>query len=197
MITTFRSVLAALVALVLAAAAPALAQREVTDAADPYVHRAVGVAFPLAPADFRRGRVVEFNEEGGDAGVGYAPLGQPGEMTLYVYPGTGGECSDWFRDADDAILQRGNVTRRNFDSPIRFEGFAGLPQLSASYAVQAGAYGFDHPDLVSYLWVGCVADGDWIVKYRGSFPASEEAGAIGIAESLFAAIDWAPMLKRR
>jgi hypothetical protein len=193
MITIFRSVMAVLAALILAAAVPALAQREVTDAADPYVHRAVGVAFPLAPADLRRGRIVEFDAQGSDAAVGYAPLGQPGEMTLYVYPGTGNDCSDWFRDADDAIIQRGNVTRNQFDSPIRFEGFAGLPQLSASYAVQAGAYGFDHPDLVSYLWVGCVANGDWIVKYRGSFPASEQALATTMAERLFAAIDWTPL----
>jgi hypothetical protein len=180
-------------AMVIAAAAPAHAQRDVANAPDPYVHKAVGIAFPAQADELRRGRVVEYDSLGVNASVGYKPIGQQGEMTVYVYPGADGTCSFWFRDADRAVMNRDGVTRQDGAAPLRLVR-EGLPeQLSASYTISPGSYGFDHPELVSFLWVGCSADGKWVVKYRGSFHAVDAAKANRLAERLFAAIDWAPL----
>jgi hypothetical protein len=190
---TIRHLCAAILATMIALAAPAHAQREITDAPDPYVHAGAGIAFPAKVDEFRRGRVFEYSPDGANASVGYKPPAQKGEMTVYVYPGKGGSCSDWFRDADAAVMNRAGVARIDTAAPLRLVP-EGLPdQLSASYTIPPGTYGFDHPEMVSYVWVGCVADGNWVVKYRGSFEAADAAKASGLAERLFAAIDWSPL----
>lgn len=193
MTAIIRHIAAAILAMMIAIAAPAHAQREITDAADPYVHRGAGVAFPVSVEDFRRGRLFEYYPQGTNASIGYKPLAQKGEMTVYVYPGEGGNCGDWFRDADAAVMNRGGVTRQDAAAPLKLVPDALPEQVSAQYSIPAGAYGFDHPELVSYLWVGCVADGKWVVKYRGSFEARDAAKADGLAERLFAGIDWSPL----
>lgn len=185
--------LAAVTLALLASAAPAAAQREVTGAPDPYLHREAGIAFPATIAGFQRGRVFEYDANGADASVGYKPSEQKGEMTVYVYPAGDQTCSFWFEDADRVVTSRPDVIRRNTVAAMRLGPAAMTQQFSASYTLPPGTYGFDHPELVSFLWVGCAADGRWVVKYRGSFEARDAGNAEGLAERLFAAIDWSPL----
>ena len=182
---------ALLAALILAV--PAQAQTEVRDAPDPYVHRVAGVRFPEALPGFSRGRVFEYDEQGADASVGYKPQDIRGEMTLYVYPSAGVPCRVWFEDADRAVMNRAGVTRKNGQEATKLLAGSVPEQVSSRYKFAPGSYGFDHPELVSFLWVGCVPGGDWIIKYRGTFDAPDEAKAAALAEQLFAAIDWTPV----
>lgn len=187
---------AAMLAMALAAAAPAQAQTELHDAPDPFVHRGAAVAFPREVDTFRRGRIIEYDAEGTDASIGYKPLAQRGEMTVYIYPALGEPCVAWFNDADRALMNRPGAARASEPAPMRLLAENVPDQISGRYAIPAGAYGSDHPDLVSFLWVGCMPGGQWVVKYRGSFEADEAERAEGLAEQLFAAIDWTPLLRR-
>ncbi len=185
---------AAMLAAFLAAAAPALAQTEVRDAPDPYVHREAGIAFPQQVGAFRRGKIYEYDAQGADASVGYKPPEQFGEMTVYVYPAHGAPCRRWFDGADRATMGRKGAAHAAEAAPMRLLPESVPDQLSARYTLAAGALGFDHPELASFTWVGCIPGGKWVVKYRGSFLAAEAARADGLAEQLFAAIDWSPLL---
>lgn len=89
----------------------AAAQNEVENPPDPYVHKAVGVAFPAVLGGFTLGRVVEFDEGGNDASVGYSPDGMPGEISLYVYPLGRSSCRDQFDGANSPILSRGGTVK--------------------------------------------------------------------------------------
>lgn len=77
MTAPIRYLAGALQALVLAASAPALAQTDIVDAPDPFVHAATGVRFPASSGDVRRQRVVRYDDEGYDASVGYRIAGIP------------------------------------------------------------------------------------------------------------------------
>lgn len=189
MLQHIRNVTLALAAGLLGVAHPVSAQTEVENAPDPYVHAVVGVGFPAQAGEFRRGNVYEYDEQGNDASVGYAPLDIPGEMTVYLYPLSGLSCAEHFDGADNAIMERGGSVR-SFEAVISVPEFGGATQISRSYSIPANAYGFDHPDLVSYLWVGCPIGSPWIVKYRGSFWASDEEEAAVIPQRLFAQINW-------
>jgi hypothetical protein len=182
---------ALLAALILAV--PAQAQTEVKDAPDPYVHRVAGVRFPEALPGFSRGRVFEYDEQGADASVGYHPQAMPGALTVYVYPSLGKPCDFWFEDADRAVMERDGVSREAGAAALRLLPASEPQQYSTGYSIAANSSGYDHPPLASYLWVGCAAGSDWVVKYRGTFDAADQAKAAALAEQLFAAIDWTPV----
>lgn len=178
------------------AASPTHAQREVPMGSDSYAHLGAGVIFPEEVDAFRRGRVIEYDAQGNNVSVGYKPSDQRGEMTVFVYPGSEQTCRFWFEDADRAVMTREGAARSSEATPMRLLPVNVPDQHSARYKLAPGSYGFDHPELVSYLWVGCVAGGKWVVKYRGSFEAANEDKAKGLAEQLFAAIDWTALTDR-
>lgn len=179
-----------------AATTPAFAQTEVEDAADPFVHRGLPVEFPAKIDGFERGRIIEFDEDGTDASVGYAPSGIAGEMTIYLYPARGGICQQEFDFAKEAVVRRSG-REKNDATSLTIAAFEGSTQLSAEFAVEPGGYGFDHPELVSYLWLACLPDGKWLVKYRGSFLKSDANRIDGIAQRLFSGIDWSAVTAPR
>lgn len=165
---------------------------EVENAADPYVHKAAGVRFPKKAGSFSRGRITEFDQAGSNVSVGYQLDGMAGDITLYLYPTGGDSCDQAFAGADAAIVQRGG-TEMDFPEGLNMPGFALARQKSSAYNVARDGFGFSHEPLVSYLWIGCVPGGEWLVKYRGSFFKSDESKVAGLAEDLFARIDWRPL----
>lgn len=188
---------AAVLALFFAGLAPAQAQTDVTNAPDPYVHSGAGVRFPAAAGVFQRARIVHYDVKGLDASVGYKVADMPGELTLYVYPDGGAACREWFDGADDAVLKRGDINRAADAAPIRLFPGVSVEQYSARYTIPAGALDYDNAEIASYLWVGCRKDakGDgWVMKYRGSFLATDAAKAEVLVKQLFAAVDWTPLL---
>ncbi len=172
----------------------ATAQTRVENPGDPYVHKAVGVEFPLQIEKYVRTGVVEYDQDGRDASIGYTYEGMPTEFSLYVYPSRGETCIGQFASANEAIRQRVGSAPTEQDPEHSFPAFANLEQYQARYDIAAASYGYEHPDMVSYLWVGCTPGDQWIVKYRGSFPLELEPTAEALAEELFASIDWTPLI---
>lgn len=188
----------AALAVVFASLVPDVANAQATrveNPPDPYVHKVAGVEFPAKVGAFKRGRVTEFNEDGSDAAVGYSMDGMASEITIYVYPYAGRSCDEAYVSSQDAITSRGSRALAR-DAGLNMPGFALARQQSSSYDVAPGGYGFDHAALVSYLWVGCVPGGEWLVKYRGSYLKSDEAKVSGLAQRLFSQIDWRPLAPR-
>lgn len=185
----------ALVFTSLGIAAPATAQTDVENPPDPYVHKATKVALPENIPGFTRQRVVEFDSEGSDTGIIYRPTDRGGEITLYVYPRREKSCEESFAGADAAIMQRGASVLTS-ENVFSINEFSGATQISRSYIVEASGYGFEHPELVSFLYVACPANGAYMVKYRGSYPSADAARNIGIEQKLFAGIDWASLSSR-
>ncbi len=189
-----RTFLVALMGIALGIATPAFAQREVENAPDPYVHRAVGVAFPEQVGSFERTKVVEFNADGSDAAIAYRPVDLVGEISLYVYPLRGQTCEEQFEGAHEAVMQRG-ASVLSQDTVFSIPAFSDATQFSRSYRIEAGGYGYDHAELISFLWVGCPVGSNSIVKYRGSYLASDAMEIIGIEQGFFADIDWSPLTR--
>lgn len=197
MIAIIRHLAAATLAVILAIAAPAAARTDVSNAPDPYVHSGAGVRFPATAGIFQRGRIVQYDETGLDASVGYKIDGMPGEMTLYVYPDRGETCRSWFDGADDAVIRRGNVSREANAAPLKLFPGVSVEQYSTRYTIPAGSLDYDNGEIASYLWVGCRKDprgNGWVMKYRGSFLASDAAKADAMVKQLFALVDWSPLL---
>ena len=194
MVTRFRLFALGALAAILTAGAPALAQTTIENPPDPYVHKAAGVAFPAELGPFRRGRVVEFNEQGNDASIGYAPTEARGDISLYLYPNRGASCRDEFEGAGEAILKRGGTPIAE-TAGLSHPALAGSTELSRVYTIEPNGYGFTHPRLVSYLYVACLPGRQWLVKYRGSFVVDDSARALAQYRQLFRAIDWSPLIR--
>lgn len=171
----------------------AQAQGVVANAPDPYVHKGVAVAFPKQAGEFERFKVTEFNAEGTDVGVGYSLTDLPGEITLYLYPVREASCQEEFDGAKTAIEQRNGKLSRNAEDLV-IPDLPGATQKSAQFSVKANGYGFEHPKLVSFLWLGCMADGKWLAKYRGSFFERDADKLEGLPQRLFSQIDWSALI---
>ena len=187
--------LVALVLTGLGMTAPANARTEIEKPPDPYVHTATRVALPENIDGFRRHRVVEFDPAGSDVGIVYRPTDRMGEITLYVYPRGGRSCESNFASSNAAVMRRGASVLTSEDV-FSIKAFGRAEQISRSYIVEPGGFGFDHAELVSFLYVACPANSDFVVKYRGSYPSADAARNIGIEQKLFAGINWARLSSR-
>lgn len=195
MLFRIRTALIALALSVVGITSPALAQGEVANAPDPYVHPQTGVAFPQTLNDIERGGVYTFDEASSNIGIGYLPSNHAGEITIYLYPKTREGCQAEFDGAHAAIMdRRGSVIRQS--DVFSIPAFRDAQQFSRSYRIEAGGYGNDHPELMSFLWVGCPAGSPWIVKYRASFPMNAIPQAYGIESRFLGGIDWSGMFAR-
>lgn len=190
---------AAMLAAFLAAAAPALAQTEVVNAPDPYIHRGTGLAFPERPEGFLRAAITEHEGKAGDVSVDYWTDGTtPMLIGILLMKGDGGSCADWFAAMSSAtMLEKGVV--RNADA----ETFVLLPdalfeQFSASYTLPARTMDANHPELAKPQLTACpITKGKrgptWVVQYSATLLASDGPRAEALARQLFAAIDWTPI----
>lgn len=195
MLFQIRTALIALTVSALGLAGPAVAQGEVANAPDPYVHAPTGVTFPGALGDIERGTVYTFDEAGSNIGIGYLPRDHAGQITVYLYPKAAEGCEAEFEGAHEAIVNRSGSVVRASDA-LSIPAFRDAQQFSRSYRIEAGGYGSDHPELMSFLWVGCPAGSPWIVKYRASFPMSDVQQAYGIESRFLGGIDWSGMFAR-
>lgn len=172
---------------------PAAAQTDIENAPDPYVHPGNGVAFPAMIGTIQRDRIVAYDGEQQDVSVGYWIDGVVGEMTVYLYPIRGYSCAEEFEGARDAVLQRG-ATEDASGSSLSLSQFPSGVQKFARFAVAENGFGFEHPELDSYLLVVCPVAGDWIIKYRGSFSPQETPNVSTYTKALFDGIDWSALL---
>ena len=171
------------------------AQTQVENPPDPWIHGSTGVEFPASIGQFKRGRVIEYSEDGRDASAGYS-LRRGSEwvsVTIYIYPVIEGmDCPATFADAKQSIASRsGAVLARE----ARVPGLNGRGERSAYYAsynMAAGAMGEAAPAGRSELYVHCPADGKWLVKYRATWTAGDDFSKD--VDTLIDTIEWPAQL---
>ena len=160
-----------LCAVLMLATAPVVAQTEIKDAPNPWVHPATGASFPASIAGFERRRVVEYSEDGRDVSVGYN-LKRDGKflvVTLYAYPASAGvSCADTFADAKSHIAKRqgARLVREGLD--LAPSGSGAPVAHYARYAIPAGGMGDGSPAVTSDLYLHCPKGSGFLVKYRAT-----------------------------
>ena len=171
--------------------APAMGQEEVQNPPDPWVHAGTGTSFPAALAEFRRGRVIEYSEDGRDASVGYH-YGRGDDrltVTLYVYPVIEGwNCQETFNDAKSSVAHYDGAWLIGERREIAPSGTGDRVAYFARYSIPAGAMGENFPEVWSEVYLYCPPGGEWLVKYRATWDADVDFSER--VEALLRAIEW-------
>jgi hypothetical protein len=188
---TLKSLWIACAGAALLAGTPALAQKEVADAPDPWVHAATGVAFPARVGEFERLRVVEYTDDGRDASAGYR-LERGGKwvsVTFYIYPVIPTmNCQQTFADvkAQIANYKGATVVREGLDPAPAGRGAPVAHYVR--YQVPAGAMRQDLPAVRSDAYLFCAPGDRWLVKYRATGSPDFDFG--NDIDTLMHAIAW-------
>ncbi|MGZ8359532.1 MAG: hypothetical protein ACXWUX_03335 [Allosphingosinicella sp.] len=174
------------------AAAPAAAQRDITEPGTTY-HRAAGAAFPERVGDFERLRVTQFDAAGHDIGASYRLVRPGGQMvmTIYIYPAAQVAAAPGSPEA--AETARAQLCGREFeqvglairsqyeDAEMTEDGaapaVAGVPPRLALRQVYRMTAPFDdRPQPVrSEADLYCYVGGEWLVKYRATSQSGLDA----------------------
>jgi hypothetical protein len=170
---------------------PAVAQKEVANPADPWVHAATGTRFPAQLVGFERRQVYEYADDGLDASVSYFMLKGDAwvTVTLYVYPAFAEfECSDTYEDAKLSIQAYAGAQLVSESIEPAPAGRGGPAALHARYQIPAGSMAPDIPESRSDLYLYCPAGDQWLVKYRATWRSTADFS--GEVDQLLNAIRW-------
>ena len=158
-----------------------------------YIHKPSGMAFPQSVNDFQRVNITRYDKEGLDVPVGYDlfdPL-RAIAATVYVYPAPRvvsiASPPDVVAKAKD-IAAKGEFERRKQEILQAHSG-AKLIQEKDISLVQTGATRlgrmarFESEDVFAnkrqavegQVYLFCYVNGDWVIKYRFSYPKSFDA----------------------
>jgi hypothetical protein len=186
----------------IAAASPAAAQREVTDAPAIWMHKSVGVGFPTTIGEFQRAAVYEYNDEGSDASVGYN-LVRDGKrlalVTIYIYPPFPiGGCENQYADVKKSI-ERADAYR---NVRLISEDFAASPSGQHAGVAYLAHYKFsmhfdgaaDFLPVQSDAYLFCPAGAKWLVAYRATM--AEGADLSADVEALMRSFKWPDFLDK-
>lgn len=178
-------------ALLTAAPSAAAAEPHSIDAPGTVAHAAAATGFPERIGEFRRARVVQYDEAGEDIGASYNLASPEGRLliTVYVYPvprggpapvGTAARASLCQQEFDST--QQAMVTQHRDMSVVESGGADGLagtePQLSHRTVVRFQTPFDDRVQEVrSEARLYCFVGDNWLVKYRASSPTAVDAAA--------------------
>lgn len=187
--TTVRLLAAALAAILLAA--PALAQRQVDGAGDPWVHKATGTPFPARLGEFQRVSVYEYSQDGRDASAGYRLErgDQQVTVTFFVFP----VISDWtceqtFDDVKANVAGYEGAKLLRSTSVAAPLGKGGNDAMLAQYSLPTGSMKIMSGPVRSDAYLYCPKDTPWLVKYRAT--GTEGFDFTPDVEALMHAIRW-------
>jgi hypothetical protein len=158
-----------------------------------YVHAASYMTFPPAVGEFRRVDVRQYDDSGLDVSVGYNAGGAADGIaaTVYVYPAppivsVGSPTSVIAAARSTSTEQEFKTRQREImgahpDAKMLSEGDATLRQGSESYVRRKAAFAFEQgfarkqQRVGSELYVFGFVGGEWIVKYRFTYPIDLDA----------------------
>jgi hypothetical protein len=181
-----------------AASAPAAAGPAAARADDPvevavegtWRHEPSGMDFPERIGAFVREKVVRYDEEGRDVGVGYvATIGANGiAATVYVHPSRGGARAEARETAASILRLARPGGRRVSEEEVRVvNGGSTHEGVRATFTLEdpLAAKG---PRTTSLLYTFSPGSGTWTVAYRFNFPLG--AGDAGAVATLLRDLPW-------
>lgn len=163
------------------------------EVAGSYIHKPSGMMFPKTINDFQRVDVYQYDKEGLDVSVGYNLFAPPRTIvaTMYVYPAPKvvsiGSPPSVIAVAQD-IAAKGEFESRKQEIMIAHPGAIIIEEKDVSL-VQAGKTQlgkmatFQYEDVFlnksqtveGRVYLFCYVSGNWIIKYRFSYPKSFDA----------------------
>lgn len=142
-----------------------------------YVHAPSMIQMPEAIAGFQRGNITGYDAVGADVSAGYN-LVMPNRRvtaTVYVYPSAPMTAEQEFERRKQEIQQvHAGATlldQREFSRKENGQSYSGKMAVFEFEDMFAGA----RTRLRSRLYLFSYVDGKWTVKYRFTYPKSEEA----------------------
>lgn len=160
----------------LAAAPAAQASEELPNPQGIWSHDATGTLFPRMIGAAERARITDFDGEAQDVGLRYNMRTDDGTLilTLYVYPRKADvSCQEEYDGGKTAIARYKGARLATESRAAAPDGSPEDGAYFARYALPAGSMRPDYPALVSDLYLYCLADNRWNVKYRASWNGSE------------------------
>ena len=178
-------------------APPSPTARPVTEikTAGPYVHPLSGFVFPETFAEFHRASIHQYGSAGDDVSVGYN-VEEPElqiALTFYVYPPLRAEDGRSLTLAEQFELERDGVVKYHEGtraSPARKTAVMhaeSVPGLCADLQYRE-VFAHQYQPVSSLLYL--FSNEGWSVKYRISYPSSQEARARAIAEAFVSSFPW-------
>ena len=158
-------------------AMPVAAQTLIDSPEGPWSHVDTGLQFPAMIGEFERGQIVEYDDAGRDASVGYHYIDDNGRLTvtLYTYPNWPElTCAQIFDDTSNVVLKYRGIRKLSEGKKASPDGSVENAAHLRRYAIPEGSAGPDIPELISDLYLFCPASGKWLVKYRASWTGSED-----------------------
>lgn len=182
---------------------PANSQPAALGKGETYRHCATGVIFPAEAGGLARASIAMRDPSGCFInGIKYLVPGLRGDARISIIPGGDEPCSARVAKEDERMRKRWRgLEPRTTGAPLRLLG-SYAQQHTVRYT-DGESIGGRHqkPETVLTLWIGCIGPGNgekatWLVRYEGDFTAADEAKVADLPETLFAAIDWSPLLGR-
>lgn len=167
----------------------ATAQRDVENAPDPWIHQAIGAAFPAKLGEFTRGSIREYSEDGRDASAAYSLARQDGNVTvtIYVFPSQGETCDQQYEGAKQNISAYPGARLVGEEPANTPDGTGEAAARTALYELPAGSMHPNLPALRSELYLFCPAGSEWMVKGRASWSGKDRIPPIA---ALMKSVNW-------
>lgn len=201
MTAILRRLAAVTIAVGLAIGGPARAQPTETPASQSWVHCETGVVFPAEADGLVRSTVAKPDANSCVKQVSYKKLYLylRGGLRISIRPGGNAPCAELFAREDTQMREVWRFLKPDPDGkPLRLLG-SSVQQHTARYIEPESRAGRDrNPETRFTLWIGCIGPNKgeaatWLIRYQEEYKAADEAKVAGLAEELFAAIDWTPL----
>jgi len=190
----------AVLALGLALGGPARSQPAETPKSEPRVHCGTGFVFPAEAGGLFLPSATQPDAKGCVKRVSYKKLYLRSRLLISIEPGGNAPCAELFAREDAQKRELSPFLKPDPDvRPLRLLSQS-VQQHTARYIEPESHLGRDRsPEARQTLWIGCIGPNDgetatWFIRYLEYYDATDEAEVAGLAEKLFAAIDWSPLV---
>lgn len=189
---------AAVLALSLASVGSARSQPAETPKSEPRVDCGTGFVFPAKAGGLFLPTVTKSDAKGCVKRVSYKKLYLRSRLLISIEPGGNAPCAELFAREDAQKRELSPLLKPDPDGrPLSLLGQS-VQQHTARY-IDPG-YHMDRGgrEAKQTLWIGCIGPNDgetatWFIRYLEYYEAADEAKVAGLAEKLFAGIDWSPL----
>lgn len=158
----------------------------------PYRHEPSGMVFPPSIGPFVRERVFRYDADGRDVSVGYNAQGGARVIvaTVYVRPAKAADMSGRGQIEEEraAILLSNPSSRKIAEQAVRVTNGGEVHEGTRVTFLLEDAFGIRGMRAESLLYVFPRVGGDWIVKYRFTYPVG--AGDGGAVATLLRDLAW-------
>ncbi len=191
---------ASVLALSLTTVGPARSQPAETPKSEPRVDCGTGFVFPANAGGLFLPAVTKQEAQRCVKQVSYKKLYLRSRLLISIEPGGDAPCAELFAREDARTVEFRPFFKPDPDGrPLHLLG-PSVQQHTARYIEPGSHVGRDSsPETRQTLWIGCIGPNNgetatWFIRYLEYYDAADEAEVAGLAEKLFAAIDWSPLL---